>query len=109
MDSFSAYSAGVASTAASAAGSAVMSSTVTGAPVPAITASATNSASRRTERIASSFAGDAEINVVGIAVGVERAHHGDVQTMSLADGDLLAVGVDHEDGVGDALHVTECR
>ena len=27
--------------------------------------------------------------------------------MSLADGDLLAVGVDHEDGVGDALHVTD--
>ena len=44
--------------------------------------------------------GDAVVDDVGIGVGVEKADDGDVEAVGLADGDLLALGVNDEDGGG---------
>src|SRR5690606_21639516 len=54
--------------------------------------------------------GDDEVDAVGIAVGVDHADHRDAQAHRLVDGDVLLLGVDHEQRAGEAgevLHATE--
>ncbi len=50
---------------------------------------------------------DHVVDPVGIAVGVDQPDDRDPQPLRLADGDRLGLQVDHEDGVGDALHVLD--
>lgn len=107
MDSFSAYSAGVASAAASAAG--LCGHVLNG---DRSASASDNSISNELCEQANGadcvvVCGDAEINVIGIAVGVERANNGDVEAVGLVDSDLLTVGVDDEDHVRGLLHVTD--
>ena len=52
-------------------------------------------------------AGDHVVDPVRIAVGVDQADDRDPQPLGLADGDRLGLQVDHEHGVGHALHVLD--
>ena len=42
-----------------------------------------------------------------VAVAVEHRHHRDAELVGLLDRDLLLVGVDHEQHVGQAAHVLD--
>ena len=50
-------------------------------------------------------AGDHEVGLVGVAVGVHERDHGQAQPASLAHGQLLLAQIDDEDGVGLLAHV----
>ncbi len=52
-------------------------------------------------------AGDHEVDFVGIAVGVHDADDGNLELARLVDRDLLLARVDHEQGVGQAAHMTD--
>jgi hypothetical protein len=67
---------------------------------------------RRARRTAGSPAArrrcrDHEVDLVGVAVGVDDADDGNLQLARLVDGDLLLAGVDDEEGVGQPAHVAD--
>ncbi len=78
-------------------------------PRPARTASAMPAANSRIERSASSLPGNDVVDLVGVAVGVDDADHRNLELARFVDGDLLELGVDDEDGVGQARSCRECR
>src|SRR6266571_6058296 len=53
------------------------------------------------------IARDQHVHLVGIAVRVHHAHHGDLELARLRHRDRLLAGVDHEHGVGHALHALD--
>src|SRR5262249_2253015 len=59
----------------------------------------------RTHRIV--VAGDDEVDFVGIAVGVDDADHGNLELARLVDRNLLFLGVDDEDRVGQPRHAAD--
>ena len=59
------------------------------------------------ERSASSLPGIDEVDLVGIAVGVDDADHRDLQLARLVDGDLFLARVDDEERVGQPAHVAD--
>ena len=50
---------------------------------------------------------DREGDLARVAVAVEHGHDRDAQLVGLLDRDLLLVGVDHEQDVGQAAHVLD--
>ena len=52
-------------------------------------------------------AGDREVDQVGVAVGVEEGDDLDAELAGFGDGDILAVGVDDEEGFGEPGHVAD--
>src|SRR5581483_7942624 len=57
----------------------------------------------RSDRVV--VARDDEVDLVGIAVGVDDRDHRQAELAGLPDGDVLLLGVDHEDGVRQTLEV----
>ncbi len=57
------------------------------------------------ERIASSLPGHDVVDPIRVAVGVDEPDYRDAQALGFAHGDRLCLEVDHEQGVGSALHV----
>ena len=52
-------------------------------------------------------AGDDVLNDVGVAVGVNHGYHRHAELVGLGDGDVLFLGVDHEDGVRQLIHASD--
>src|SRR5205085_9855476 len=50
---------------------------------------------------------DDDVARVGVAVGVDQADQRDLEPLGLANADRLGLQVDHEDGLGQALHVLD--
>ena len=59
------------------------------------------------ERMLSSFPGNGQIDRVGIAVGVDQGHRGDADALRFLDGNVFALGIDHDHGVGQAVHFAD--
>ncbi len=61
--------------------------------------------SARADRVV--VAGDHEVDAVGIAVGIDQAHHRDAKALGLFHRDDLRFEVDHEHRIRDTLHVLD--
>src|SRR5580658_3327630 len=53
------------------------------------------------------IAGDHVLDPVGRAIGVDDRHHRNAELLRLMDGDVLVTDVDHEQRVGERLHVLD--
>src|SRR5205807_1366801 len=52
-------------------------------------------------------AGNRQIDRIGVAVGVDQRDGGDTHALGFLDGDVLAVRIDDDHGVGQPVHVAD--